>query len=134
MRRKTLGPEHPHTFYSMDHLAYIYQSQKSYEKAIELRSKAFEISGRVLGPEHLDTLDRMFWLALSLHNAGRQPCARDLMKLCAARSNDELGPEHPDTVERQRVAEDWSKELECAERETVQSGADDESNSSLEKS
>jgi tetratricopeptide (TPR) repeat protein len=122
--RKVLGHEHSTTLKSMANLAMMHSFKGSYGKAIELESEVVAISERVRGSKHPDTLVAMADFADLLYDAGRRRSATDIMELCAARSLEVLAPTHPEVMERQQLAEDWRKELLCAEREDTQDAAD----------
>lgn len=50
-----LGPEHPHTLFTMDLLARAYQSAGRAEEALEQFARTLELRARTLGPGHTDT-------------------------------------------------------------------------------
>ena len=59
MRKKLLGPEHPHTLDHMGHLASIYGQNE----AEQLGLQVMDIRKKLLGPGHPDTLTSMANLA-----------------------------------------------------------------------
>ncbi|MBL7187795.1 MAG: serine/threonine protein kinase [Phycisphaerae bacterium] len=57
MRQELLGPGHPQTLTSANHLAFLRWDQGRYARAAELAEKALSTSRHVLGDEHEITLD-----------------------------------------------------------------------------
>lgn len=65
-RQRVLGPEHPDTLRSMNHLAATLMQEGHYAEAEKLERQTLETRRRVLGPEHPDTLYSMTWLGTIL--------------------------------------------------------------------
>jgi hypothetical protein len=59
MKKKMLGPDHPHTLTSMGNLASTYRRQRRWEEAQSLEVKVLEMRKTVLGPDHPDTLSSL---------------------------------------------------------------------------
>jgi tetratricopeptide (TPR) repeat protein len=97
-RRRVLGPEHPYTLNSMDHLAATFYEQGDLEGTRKLEEGALEIRRRVLGPEHSDTLTSINNLASTLSAQGDIAAARKLHEEALAIERRVLGPEHPLTL------------------------------------
>jgi tetratricopeptide (TPR) repeat protein len=70
-REKVLGPEHPDTALSLNHLAVLLYSQSQYDEARALCERALAIREKTLGPEHPDTAQGLNNLALLLYSQGK---------------------------------------------------------------
>src|SRR5215472_2871232 len=99
IRQRVLGPEHPDTLDSRDHLADDLDALGQYAQAEKLERQTLEISRRVLGPEHPETLRFESSLANTLWQEGRHPEAEKLDREALAIRRRVLGPEHPDTLD-----------------------------------
>ena len=97
-RKRVLGPEHPNTLASMDHLAFTYQNQGRWQEAEKLQLQVIETRNRVQGPEHPHTLISMGNLAMIYSNQGRWQEAEELQVQAIEMMNRVLGPEHPNTL------------------------------------
>ena len=56
VRRRLMGPEHPHTLTTMSNLATSLRDQGKHAEAEQMFRELLDVRGRVLGPEHPDTL------------------------------------------------------------------------------
>ena len=72
LRKKLLGPEHPHTLMSMGNLAITYSNQGKWNEAeqLELQVMNLRLRKKLLGPEHPDTLKSMENIAITYSNQG----------------------------------------------------------------
>ena len=59
MRKKLLGPEHPHTLLSMGSLASTYRNQGRWNEAEQLELQVMDIRKKLLDAEHPDILKSM---------------------------------------------------------------------------
>jgi len=98
MREQTLGPEHPDTSITLDHLAGLYRTQGLYEQAEPLYQRALAIREQTLGPEHPDTSVTLNNLAVLYRNQGQYSKAEPLYQRALAISELTLGPNHPETA------------------------------------
>jgi len=124
IRQRVLGPEHPDTLDSRDHLADDLDALGHYAEAEKLERQTLEISRRVLGPDHPDTLRFASSLANTLWQEGRHPEAEKLDRETLAIRRRVLGPEHPDTVDSMdhlaTTLDDLDPEAEKLFRETTE--------------
>ncbi len=56
VRRRVLGPEHPHTLKTMSNLGCSLHGQGKHGEAEQMTREVLDVRRRVLGPEHPDTL------------------------------------------------------------------------------
>ena len=98
IREKALGPEHPDTAQSLDHLAYLFRYQGDLAGARPLGERALAIREKALGPEHPDTAWSLNTLAVLLWDQGDLGGARPLGERALAIFEKVLGPEHPATA------------------------------------
>ena len=56
INEKVLGPEHPSVAYSLNNLAFIYESIGEYDRSLNLFKRAFEILESKLGQNHPNSL------------------------------------------------------------------------------
>jgi serine/threonine protein kinase/tetratricopeptide (TPR) repeat protein len=97
IRSEHLGPDHPETLASMNHLANSYETLGRYADALKLREETLALRKLKLGPDHPDTLMSMNNLALSYRDLGRHPEALKLHEQTLALRKAKLGREHADT-------------------------------------
>jgi hypothetical protein len=98
IREAQLGPEHPGTAASLNHLAGLHQAMGNHAKALPLHERALAIREAQLGPEHPSTANSLNNLAV-LHEAmGNHAKALPLHERALAICEAQLGPEHPDTA------------------------------------
>jgi tetratricopeptide (TPR) repeat protein len=95
---KVLGPEHPGTATSLDHLAGLLQDQGDLAGARPLYERALAIREKVLGPEHPMTASSLNNLGLLLYAQGDLGGARPLYERALAIFEKVLGPEHAGTA------------------------------------
>jgi tetratricopeptide (TPR) repeat protein len=98
IRERALGPEHPDTAQSFDHLAYLIRYQGDLAGARPLGERALAIREKALGPEHPDTAWSLNTLAVLLWDQGDLGGARPLGERALAIFEKVLGPEHPATA------------------------------------
>jgi serine/threonine protein kinase/tetratricopeptide (TPR) repeat protein len=98
IRSEYLGPAHPDTLVSMNHLANSYEGAGREAEAFELREETLALRRVKLGPEHPDTLMSMNNLALSYRDLGRYADALKLREETLALCEAKLGPNHPKTL------------------------------------
>jgi tetratricopeptide (TPR) repeat protein len=99
IHERVLGPEHPDTAATLDHLATISGIQRKYEQALHLYERALCIREHVLGPEHPDTAITINGLALLYSNWHRYEESQHMYERSLHIREHVLGPEHPDTAE-----------------------------------
>lgn len=97
-RWRTLGPEHPDTLESLNHLAILLADQEDLAGAEPLFRRALEARERTLGKTHRQTLSSLNNLAVLLQNQGDLAGAEPLHRRALAASECTLGPDHPDTL------------------------------------
>jgi hypothetical protein len=56
VRRRVLGPEHPHTLKKMSNLGCSLHGQGKHAEAEQMQRELLDVQRRVLGPEHPETL------------------------------------------------------------------------------
>jgi serine/threonine protein kinase len=97
LRTSKLGPDHPETLMSRDHLAGAYLAAGRDLEAIKLAEEALRLRTAKLGADHPDTLESRNTLAFAYQVARRTSEAVALheenLRLCIAR----LGPDHSTT-------------------------------------
>ncbi len=93
-----LGPEHPDTATSYDHLATNLIALGRPSEAEPLLCKALELRERILGPEHPDTAASYNNLAMNLQALGRTLEAEPFYRKALELMETILGPEHPHTA------------------------------------
>ena len=97
-RKAKLGPDHPDTLDSMDHLATAYQAGDQLAKAVPLFEETLEKTKAKLGPDHPDTLASMNNLALAYYLSGQLAKAVPLYEESLEKSKAKRGPDHPNTL------------------------------------
>jgi tetratricopeptide (TPR) repeat protein len=98
-RMKTqLGPDHPHTLTTMNHLAETYRDADQIDKALPLLEEAIKLRQTTLGLHHPDTLRSMALLASDYEAAGQLDKALPLREEILKLQTEKLGSEHPDTL------------------------------------
>ncbi|KAF2726595.1 HET-domain-containing protein [Polyplosphaeria fusca] len=76
-RKRVLGDEHPDTLISMNNLAFTFQGQGLYNKAISLLEKCCQLQQRNLGPEHPYTISSVEALqAWKIGNVSPKPARK----------------------------------------------------------
>jgi len=98
IREKSLGPEHPDTATSLNHLAGLLMGRGNLAEARPLCERALAIQEKALGPEHPDTAQSLHNLASLLSSQGDIAGARPLYERALAIQEKALGPEHPATA------------------------------------
>jgi eukaryotic-like serine/threonine-protein kinase len=98
IRGRVLGPSHPQTLTSLDHLAWNLDQQGLFAEAEKLQRATLDARQRVLGREHPDTLESMSNLAWSLKEEAHYAEAEKLQRETLDARRRVLGAEHPDTV------------------------------------
>ncbi|WP_311984597.1 FxSxx-COOH system tetratricopeptide repeat protein [Parafrankia sp. CH37] len=96
--QQLLGPDHPDTLRSADHLANTMHQLGQYEVARGLREDTLHRYRQILGDDHPDTLSSANNLALDLHQLGEYEVARGLREDTLHRYRQILGDDHPDTL------------------------------------
>jgi len=95
---RVLGPEHPHTLTTRDHLALAYHYAGRSGEAIAILEPLLADHERILGVEHPETLTTRHNLALAYLEAGR---VGEALRICEALLTDReriLGPDHRETL------------------------------------
>jgi hypothetical protein len=110
IRKRVLGPEHPHTLTSINNLASTFRRQGRLTGAEDLEVQIVEISKRVLGPEHPGTLTSMNNLACTWKCQGRNIEALELITTCIRLLTKKLGPDHPNTKTSYETLTQWMQE------------------------
>jgi tetratricopeptide (TPR) repeat protein len=95
---RVLGPDHPDTLRSRNHLALAYQEAGRAAEAIPLHERTLADQERVLGPDHPDILNSRNNLANAYRAAGRAAEAIPLHERTLADRERLLGPDHRDTL------------------------------------
>src|SRR5262249_21966015 len=98
LRRQVLGPDHPETLGSMNHLAGAYQAAGRLADALPLLEQTLERFKATLGPDHPETLQAMNDLARAYQAAGRLAEAIALLEETLKRRQSRLGSDHPDSL------------------------------------
>ena len=98
IREKSLGPEHPDTATSLNHLAGLLTGRGNLAEARPLCERALAIQEKALGSEHPDTATSLDHLAGLLYAQGDIAGARQFGERALAIRETVLGPEHPDTA------------------------------------
>jgi serine/threonine protein kinase/tetratricopeptide (TPR) repeat protein len=94
-----LGPDHPDTLASMNHLANSYAALGRHTDALELREQTLALRRVKLGADHPDTLASMHNLANSYEALGRGADALALRERVLGLRTVRFGPDHPDTLQ-----------------------------------
>lgn len=95
---RVLGPGHPHTLTTRDHLALAYHYAGRSGEAIAILEPLLADHERILGVEHPETLTTRHNLALAYLEAGR---VGEALRICEALLTDReriLGPDHRETL------------------------------------
>ncbi|MEU7411962.1 FxSxx-COOH system tetratricopeptide repeat protein [Streptomyces sp. NPDC042638] len=95
---RTLGPQHPDTLTSRNHLANALFGMGEPAEAIRLLRQTLEDRNRVLGPAHPDTLISRHDLACALDGTGQHAEAVSLLRQTLADRVRVLGVVHPHTL------------------------------------
>ncbi len=95
---RVLGPEHPRTLDTIQHLAVVLLALGDLSGARQFGEQALEAQTRILGPYHRDTLGTLGNLALTLHALGDFGAAQRCYTQVLVAQPHLLGPEHPDTL------------------------------------
>ena len=95
---RTLGPDHPDTLTTLNHLATAYRDAGKLPEAIALLERVRDAQIATLGPDHPDTLTTLNNLAVAYQDAGRLPEAIALLERVRDARIAKLGPDHPDTL------------------------------------
>ncbi|MFF7771738.1 tetratricopeptide repeat protein [Streptomyces massasporeus] len=95
---RTLGPQHPDTLTSRNHLANALFGMGEPAEAIRLLRQTLEDRNRVLGPAHPDTLISRHDLACALDGTGQHAEAVSLLRQALADRGRVLGVMHPHTL------------------------------------
>ncbi|TMC09669.1 MAG: tetratricopeptide repeat protein [Chloroflexi bacterium] len=95
IRARGLGPDHPDTAESLDHLAVLVRAQGDLPAARHLAERSLSIRWRVLGPNHPDTAFSLNNLGLMLWAQGELAAARPLFERALAITESVNGPDHP---------------------------------------
>ena len=98
IRRRVLGNEHRHTFWSINGLSLALGGQGKYAEAETLNRQTLEIRRRLLGNEHPDTLESMNNLGFVLWKQGKYAEAESLHRQTLQIRRRVLGDEHPHTA------------------------------------
>jgi tetratricopeptide (TPR) repeat protein len=98
IRENVLGPDHPDTATSLNHLAYLLQAQGDLAGAQPRFERALAIREKLLGPDHPDTAQSLDYLALLRQAQGNLAGARPLFERALTINEKVFGPEHPDTA------------------------------------
>jgi tetratricopeptide (TPR) repeat protein len=96
IRESALGPEHPTTAESLNHLGFIIERQGHYNEARPFHERALAINEKVFGPEHRETAASLHCLGRVLHGLGDLATARSLQERELSIKEKVLGPEHAD--------------------------------------
>jgi tetratricopeptide (TPR) repeat protein len=97
-REKVLGPEHPDTLATVNHLGSVLERQGKYEEAEAMHQRALKAREKVLGPEHPDTLASVNYLGFVLERQGKYKEAEVMNRRALKAREKVLGPEHPSTL------------------------------------
>jgi eukaryotic-like serine/threonine-protein kinase len=98
IRQATLGPDHPDTLSSRNHLAESYLlAERSFE-ALTLCKSTFKLMELRLGPDHPETLSCGNNLGMAYAKMGRTREAIALLESTLKLKKSTLGPEHLDTL------------------------------------
>jgi tetratricopeptide (TPR) repeat protein len=95
IRSERLGPDHPDTLASMNHLGKCYLYLGRYADALALNTETLVLRKAKLGPNHPDTLMSMNNVAESYRVLGRYADALALHEETLALRKATLGPDHP---------------------------------------
>jgi serine/threonine protein kinase/tetratricopeptide (TPR) repeat protein len=95
----TLGPDHPSTLDTLEHLALAYRDAGKLPEAIALYERVRDARIAKLGPDHPDTLVTLDNLAAAYWSAGKLPEAIALYERVRDGEVAKLGPDHPDTLQ-----------------------------------
>jgi serine/threonine protein kinase/tetratricopeptide (TPR) repeat protein len=93
-----LGPNHPDTLASLNHLANSYAALGRHTDALELREQTLAKRTAQLGADHPDTLVSMSNLANSYEAIGRHTDALELRERTLELRKARFGADHPDTL------------------------------------
>jgi len=97
-RERLLGPDHPDSMASRDHLASAYRDAGRTGEATTLHEQTLAARERLLGPDHPDSMASRDHLALAYQDAGRTGEAITLHEQTLAARERLLGPDHPSTL------------------------------------
>ena len=71
-KRRTMGPEHPSVFYSLDTLGNVLKKEKRYAESEKVYRQVFDARSRVLGAANPDTAFSAYALACVLSLEGKR--------------------------------------------------------------
>jgi eukaryotic-like serine/threonine-protein kinase len=107
-RQTALGPDHPDTLESSNHLAVSYLAAGRTADAVALHETTLKLRESRLGLDHPDTLASRDSLASAYRAAGRTAEGVALHKTTLKLRESKLGPDHPSTlVSRNNLAEGY---------------------------
>jgi serine/threonine protein kinase/tetratricopeptide (TPR) repeat protein len=95
---QALGPAHPDTLASINHLANSYAALGRHADALKLNQETLALRKAKLGRDHPDTLMSMINLASNYYSLGRHADAIKLHEEALALLKAKLGPDHPETL------------------------------------
>jgi tetratricopeptide (TPR) repeat protein len=98
IRKKVLGPEHPHVAGSLNALGFAIEREGHFVAARPFYERALAINEKVLGPEHPLTAMNIHNLARLLSQQGDFAKARLLQERAVGLAEKVWGPEHPYTI------------------------------------
>ena len=84
LRKARIGPDHPDTLVTMDHLALAYEGAGKLDLAVPLHEETLKLRKAELGPDHSDTLETMASLGRSLLKSRAFTRAEPLLRDCLA--------------------------------------------------
>jgi tetratricopeptide (TPR) repeat protein len=96
--KSKLGPLHPDTLKSTNHLGWAYSSAGKWAAAMPLFEEALKQRKSTLGPTHPDTLISIDNLGAAYQSAGKLDLAISLHKETVEAFKASLGPDHHDTL------------------------------------
>jgi eukaryotic-like serine/threonine-protein kinase len=107
---RLLGPDHPSTLASREHLALAYRHAGRTAEAIALHEATLKLMEARFGPDHPLTLGGRNNLALAYKEAGRTAEAIALLEATLKQKEVTLGPDHSDTLSgRTNLADAYRK-------------------------
>jgi serine/threonine protein kinase len=98
VREAALGPDHPDTLTSRDHLGNDHWCAGRFSEAVALHEKTLKSREATLGPEHPDTLTSRHNLAVAYRNASLPFKAIETEENNIRLQERVLGNDHPDTL------------------------------------
>jgi tetratricopeptide (TPR) repeat protein len=119
---RIMGPDHPDTLNSRNHLANAYRKAGRVAEAIPLVEQTLAARERLLGPDHPDTLTSQNNLAAAYRDAGRVAEAIPLFEQTLAACERLLGPDHPRTLKSRSNLTAAYQAASQADQEAAQAG------------